>query len=297
VKLLWSRSEDLQHDFYRPVAQARFSAALGEDGRPLAWLNRVAAPSLGLDTFQRLLPSLAADSPDKNHIEGAFDLPYAIPHLSVRQHRVATPVPVGSWRSVGHSYNAFFTECFVDELAQAARQDPVAYRLALLTGHPRHTAVLKLAAEQAGWGQPLPAGRARGVAVHESFGSWVAQVAEVSMQDGQPRVHRVVCAIDCGSVVNPDTVKAQVEGSIVFGLTAALYGRIDIQAGRVVQNNLPDYPLLKLAEMPAVQVHILPSVQAPGGVGEPATPPIAPAVANAWRVLTGRPVRRLPLVG
>jgi isoquinoline 1-oxidoreductase beta subunit len=296
VKLLWSRSEDLQHDFYRPVARARFTAALGDDGLPLAWLNRVAAPSLGLATTERLLPSVAADTPDKNHIEGAFDLPYAIPHLSVRQHRTKTPVPIGYWRSVGHSYNAFFTECFIDELAQAARRDPVAYRLALLKAHPRHAAVLKLAAEQAGWGQALPPGRARGVALHESFGSWVAQVAEVSLQDGKPRVHRVVCAIDCGSVVNPDTVKAQMEGSIVFGLTAALYGRITLKAGRVEQANLPDYPLLKLSEMPVVQVHIVPSTAAPGGVGEPGTPPIAPAVANALRVLTGQAVRSLPLV-
>ncbi|MEJ6003234.1 xanthine dehydrogenase family protein molybdopterin-binding subunit [Paucibacter soli] len=296
VQLLWSREEDMQHDMYRPAAMASFEAALDEAGRPLAWLNRVAAPSVGQSTMQRLLPSMAMDAPDKNHIEGAFDLPYALPHLSVRQLRVATPVPVGSWRSVGHSYNAFFTESFIDELAHAAGQDPFEYRRGLLAAKPRHRAVLELAAAQAGWGQALPAGHARGIALHESFGSICAQVAEVSLEDsGKPRVHRVVCALDCGIVVNPDTVRAQMEGAIVYGLSAALFGEITIKNGAVEQDNFPSYEVLRLAQMPRVETHLVPSSAAPGGVGEPGTPPIAPALANALFALTQQRLRHLPL--
>ena len=295
VKLTWSREEDLQHDMYRPAAMARFEAALDEQGHPLAWRNSVAAPSIGLSTMQRLLPSLAMDMPDKNQIEGAFELPYAVPNLEVRQMRCATPVPVGSWRSVGHSYNAFFTECFLDELAHAARQDPVAYRLSLLARQPRHQAVLKAAAERAGWGQPRPAGRALGVALHESFGSVCAQVAEVAAEGGRLRVHRVVAALDCGTVVNPDTVAAQLQSAIVYGLSAALMGEITLQAGRVQQRNFPDYDAIRLADMPHIDTVLLPSQAPPGGVGEPGTPPLAPAVANAWFALSGERLRRLPL--
>ncbi|MCV2349394.1 xanthine dehydrogenase family protein molybdopterin-binding subunit [Paucibacter sp. Y2R2-4] len=295
VKLVWSREEDMQHDMYRPAALASFAAALDEQGQPSAWLNRVAAPSIGLSTTERLLPSFAADSPDKNHIEGAFDLPYAVPNLSVRQLRVKTPVPVGSWRSVGHSYNAFFTEGFIDELAHAAGKDPFEYRRALLADKPRHRQVLELAAAKAGWAQALPAGRARGIAVHESFGSWCAQVAEVSLEGGQVRVHRVVCAIDCGVVVNPDTVEAQMQSAIVYGLSAALFGEITLKKGRVEQSNFPSYEAIRMAQMPQIEVHILPSSAAPGGVGEPGTPPIAPAVANALFALSGERLRDLPL--
>ena len=295
VKLTWSREEDLQHDMYRPAAMARFEAALDEQGRPLAWLNGVAAPSVSLSTMQRLLPALARDMPDKNQIEGAFELPYAIPNLEVRQYLCATPVPVGSWRSVGHSYNAFFTECFLDELAHAARLDPLAYRMSLLAHQPRHLAVLKAAAQRAGWGQPLPAGRARGVALHESFGSVCAQVAEVAVENGGLRVHRVVAAIDCGTVVNPDTVDAQLQGAIVYGLSAALKGEITLKDGRVQQSNFPDYDAIRMADMPQIDTVLLPSTAAPGGVGEPGTPPVAPAVANAWFALRGERLRRLPL--
>lgn len=295
VKLTWTREEDVQHDLYRPAAVSRFVAALDEAGMPLAWRHRVCAPSIALGTTERLLPKFAADAPDKNHIEGAFDLPYAIPHLSVQQIRSRTPVPVGSWRSVGHSYNAFFTEGFIDELAQAVKHDPVAYRLALLKHHPRHAAVLQLAAEQAGWGQPLAEGRARGVALHESFGAICAQVAEVSVVKGEIRVHRVVCALDCGTVVNPDTVEAQLQGAIVYGLSAALFGEITLKAGRVEQSNFADYRALGLADMPRIETHLVPSEAPPGGVGEPGTPPIAPAVANAVAALTGQRLRRLPL--
>lgn len=295
VKLVWSRTEDLRHDLYRPAAVSRFRAVLGDDGRPLAWENHVAAPSLGLDTMARLMPSMAMDMPDKNHVEGAFELPYAIPNLRVRQHRVKTPVPVGSWRSVGHSYNAFFTECFLDELAAAARRDPLEYRRSLLGAHPRHRAVLDLAATRAGWGTPLPPGRARGLALHESFGSLCAQVAEVSVEGGAIRVHRVTCAIDCGLVVHPDTVVAQMESGIVYGLSAALMGEITLRDGAVEQSNFHDYDAVRLAQMPRIDVHIVPSSAPPQGVGEPATPPIAPAVANAVGALTGQRLRTLPL--
>lgn len=295
VKLVWSREEDFQHDMYRPPAMAHFVATLDAQGWPLAWQNLVAAPSIGLHTMQRLLPKLAQDAPDKNQIEGAFDLPYRVPHLSVSQVRTRLPVPVGSWRSVGHSYNAFFTECFMDELAQAAGRDPLAYRLALLDQHPRHRAVLALAADKAGWGLPVAPGRALGLALHESFGSICAQVAEVSVGPEGPVVHRVVCTLDCGVVVNPDTVEAQVQGSIAFGLSAALWGEITLKDGRVEQSNFPTQPILTLAQMPVVETYLVPSTRAPGGVGEPATPPVAPAVANALARLTGQRLRRLPL--
>ena len=295
VKLVWSREEDMQHDMYRPTAVSRFQAALGADGQPLAWFNRVAAPSIGLGTMERLVPAMAMDMPDKNQIEGAFEIPYEIANIGVRQVRSKTPVPVGSWRSVGHSYNAFFTESFIDELAHAAGKDPFEYRRALLARHPRQRAVLELAAAQAGWGQPLPAGQARGIALHESFGSICAQVAEVSLQDGLPRVHRVVVALDCGTVVNPDTVDAQLQSAVVYGLSAALYGAITIAAGRVEQANFPSYDALRLAAMPKIETHIVPSAEPPGGVGEPGTPPIAPAVANALFALNGQRLRKLPL--
>jgi isoquinoline 1-oxidoreductase beta subunit len=204
-------------------------------------------------------------------------------------------VPVGFWRSVGHSHNAFFSECFIDEMAFETKQDPVAFRLSLLMQTPRYAAVLKLAAEKAKWGMALPTGHAHGVALHESFGSIVAQVVEVSMQDGKPRVHRVVCAIDCGTVVNPATVAQQVESSVIFALTAALFGQIDIQDGVVQQNNFTNYPLVSMAQSPAVETWIVPSTQPPEGVGEPAVPPLAPAVANAMFKLTGQRLRSLPL--
>lgn len=295
VKLLWSREEDMQHDMYRPAALSDFKAALDAQGRVLAWRNRVVAQSVGQGSVRRLMPSMAADMPDKNQIEGAFDIPYDVGHIDVRQIRPQVHVPVGSWRSVGHSYNAFFTESFADELAHAAGQDPLAWRRARLGRHPRHRAVLALAAAKAGWGQPLPAGRARGIALHESFGSICAQVAEVSVAGGQVRVHRVVCAIDCGVVVNPDTVAAQMQSGIVYGLSAALFGEITLAAGRVEQASFPSYDAVRLAQMPVIETHIVPSTAAPGGVGEPGTPPIAPAVCNALFALTKQRVRALPI--
>jgi len=295
VKLLWTREDDTRHDMYRPAAWADFRAAIDAQGQVTAWHNRVAAQSPTYGATQRLLPWAAADSPDKNQIEGAYDLPYDIPNLAVRQVRLKGHVPVGYWRSVGHSYNAFFVESFADELAHAAGQDPLAWRRARLGQHPRHLAVLERAAKEAGWGQGLPPGRARGIALQEAFGSICAQVAEVSVQGDQVRVHRVVCAIDCGHVVNPDTVEAQMQGSIVFGLSAALFGEITLAQGRVVQSSFPDYPMVKLAHMPRIDVHIMRNAHAPGGVGEPGVPPVAPAVANALFALTGQRLRSLPL--
>jgi isoquinoline 1-oxidoreductase beta subunit len=295
VQLQWTREEDFRHDTHRPAAMASFRAALDASGRPQAWENRVAAPSVTQSFSDRLVGLPTPAVPDKFQAEGAFDLPYAIPHVSVRQLLCETPVPVGYWRSVGHSYNAFFTECFLDELAAAAKQDPLAYRRALLERHPRHRAVLDLAAVQAGWGTPLPAGRARGLALHASFGSICAQVAEVSVQDGQPRVHRVVCAVDCGAVVHPDSARAQVEGAVAFGLTAALMGEITFKDGRVEQGRFDQQDVLRLAQMPSVETHFVPSARPPGGLGEVGVPPIAPAVVNALAVLTGRRIRRLPI--
>jgi isoquinoline 1-oxidoreductase beta subunit len=234
--------------------------------------------------------------PDQTSVEGAVDLPYALPNLTVDYVKRNTPVPVGFWRSVGHSHTAFVTECFLDEVAQAAGQDPVALRRALLKDAPRHRAVLDLAAAKAGWGNPLPPRHGRGIALHVSYGSIVAEVAEVEVTaDGTLRVHRVVCVIDCGTVVNPDTVAAQMQGGIVFGLTAALYGEVTLSKGAINESNFDSYEMLHMAEMPRIEVHIMPSQHSPGGVGEPGTPPIAPAVANAVFAVTGKRVRSQPL--
>lgn len=298
VQLLWPREEDFGHDFYRPAAAAVLQAVLDEAGQPIALAVGSASDAVLPRYCERCYPLFATplDLPDKTTAEGLFDLPYAIAHLRVRHHATRSGVPVGSWRSVGHSHNAFFAESFIDELAHAANTDPVAYRLALLQQMPRHAAVLQRAAAAAGWGQPLPAGQARGVALHESFGTIVAMVVQASLDAEQrPRVHRVVVAVDCGTVVHPGIVAQQVEGSVVFGLTAALFGRIDIRNSVVQQRNFPDQPLLTMAQTPAIETHILPSTRDPSGMGEPAVPPVAPALANALFVLTGRRQRELPL--
>jgi isoquinoline 1-oxidoreductase subunit beta len=298
VQLVWTREEDTTHDFYRPAGAAFLQAALDAQGRPLALSITSAGDAITPRWMERGLPALAGpvDLPDKTAAEGLFDLPYHIANQRIAHVATRSGVPVGFWRSVGHSHNAFFSECFIDELAHEARQDPVAFRLSLLEGMPRHAAVLKLAASKAGWGQPLPVDRARGVALHESFGSIVAEVVELSLVDGQPRVHRVVCAADIGSVVNPGIVAQQMESAVIFGLGAALRGRIDIEGGVVKQRNFPDLKLPRLADTPRIETHLVPSQHPPGGVGEPGTPPIAPAVANALFVLTGQRRRSLPLV-
>lgn len=274
VQVVWTRDDDLQHDFYRPANYTLMRAALRR-GKPIAWWQRIVGPGLALD--------------------GA-DVPYAIANIHEEHVKSDPGVPTGAWRAVGASQNAFAIECFIDELAYVANKDPFEFRRTLLAKQPRHKAVLELAAAQAGWGRPLRGARGMGIATYHAFASWVAQVAEVSVaKDGCVRVHRVVCAIDCGMTVNPDTVAAQMEGAVAFGLSAALHEAITIEHGRVAQKNFEDYPLLRLREMPEVEVHIMPSAEPPGGVGEPGVPPVAPAVANAIFAATGQRLRALPL--
>ena len=297
VQLVWTREQDMTHDYYRPMHVAQLSAAVNAQGQVESLQIKSAGDAISPRWMSRVLPALSGpiDAPDKTTAEGLFDLPYGFAHQRMTHVSTKMGVPIGFWRSVGHSHNAFFSESFIDELALESKQDPLAFRLALLKDAPRYAAVLKLAAEKAKWGAALPSGHAHGVALHESFGSIVAQVAEVSMQDGKPRVHRVVCAIDCGTVVNPGTVAQQVESSVNFALTAALFGQIDIQDGVVQQTNFTNYPLVSLAQSPVVETWIVPSTNSPEGVGEPAVPPLAPAVANAMFKLTGQRIRSLPL--
>ena len=297
AQLVWPREEDITHDFYRPAGVAVMQAGLDTRGELTALAITSAGDAITPRWMARAIPQLAGpvDMPDKTASEGLFDLPYGVANQRIAHVATHSGVPVGFWRSVGHSHNAFFSESFIDELAHEAQQDPLAFRLALLKDAPRHAAVLKLAAAKGGWGGPAPIGRARGLALHESFGSIVAQVAEVSLVDGRPRVHRVVCAADVGIVVNPGIVAQQMEGAVIFGLSAALFGRIDIEAGVVRQRNFPDYPMLKMLDAPRVETHLIASTRSPSGVGEPGTPPIAPAVANALFALTGQRLRALPL--
>ena len=297
VQLVWTREEDMTHDFYRPMHVAQLSAAINAKGEVESLRIKSAGDAISPRWMSRVLPALSGpiDAPDKTTAEGLFDLPYGFANQHMAHVSTRMGVPIGFWRSVGHSHNAFFSESFIDELAFETKQDPVAFRLSLLTQTPRYAAVLKMAADKAKWGATLPSGHAHGVALHKSFGSIVAQVAEVSMKEGVLRVHRVVCAIDCGTVVNPDTVAQQVESSVSFALSAALFGKIDIQEGVVQQTNFTNYPLVNLAQSPVVETWIMPSTQLPEGVGEPAVPPLAPAVANAMFKLTGQRVRSLPL--
>jgi isoquinoline 1-oxidoreductase beta subunit len=291
VKLVWTREDDTGAGYFRPAAIHRIKAGLDQSGNPVSWTHRVVGQALMDGT-----PFMPPDGKDPSLFEGAADHPYAVPNVYVDAHFPKLGIPVLWWRSVGHTHTGFAVEMFVDELAKAAGKDPVEFRRGLLAKEPRRLGVLNLAAEKAGWGSPLPAGRARGVAVHKSFNSYVAEVAEVSLENGRPKVHRVVCAVDCGIVVNPDVVKAQMEGGIAFGLGAALYGKIDINNGSVVSTNFDRYRVLRIRDMPQVEVYTVPSTENPTGVGEPGVPPIGPAVANALFALTGKPVRKLPLV-
>jgi isoquinoline 1-oxidoreductase beta subunit len=296
VQLIWPREEDTTHDFYRPMQVARLRASIDGQGAVTTLRIKSAGDAITPRWMERGLPALSGpmDVPDKTTAEGLFDLPYGFANQHMEHVATRMGVPVGYWRSVGHSHNAFFSECFIDELAVETRQDPLEFRRRLLTGAPRYLAVLNLAAEKAGWGGKLPAGRAQGLALHESFGSVVAQVAEVSAEAGLPRVHRVVCAVDCGTVVNPNIVAQQMEGAIVFALTAALHGRIDIQEGVVRQANFPAYPMVRMKQAPRVETWLVSSERPPSGVGEPGVPPLAPALANAWFALTGQRRRALP---
>ncbi len=287
VQVVWTREEDMQHDLYRPAAHSRFEAGLGEDGKVIALKSRIVAPPI---SGRRRRGGV-----DRNAVDGIANMMYGIPNVFIDNHASSVPVPTGHWRSVGPSQNTFFIESFIDEIAHAAQKDPYELRSELLHGHPRGRRVLAVAAEKAGWGTPPPAGRARGIAIVENKGTIVAEVAEVSLDDGHVRVHRVVCAVDCGQVIHPDIVDAQMVGSVVCGLTAALYGEITLEHGRVRQGNFDDYPMLRIDEMPDVEVHTLESTEPPGGVGEPGVPPIAPAFTNALFVLTGTRIRRLPI--
>jgi isoquinoline 1-oxidoreductase subunit beta len=299
VKLIWTREDDMRAGYYRPAYLHTLKAGLDAAGNVVAWQHRIVGQSILAGTaFES---GMVKDGIDVTSVEGAATLPYAIPNLQVDLHSPKTGVPVLWWRSVGSTHTAYSTETFLDELAVAAGKDAVAFRRALLAQHPRHLGVLELAAKQAGWGTPLAAGKAgekrgRGIAVHESFNSFVAQVAEVTVRpDNTFTVDRVVCAVDCGIAINPDVVRAQMEGGIGFGLSAALHGKITLKDGAVEQSNFHDYPVLRMPEMPKVDVHIVPSAQKPTGVGEPATPVIAPAVANALAAATGKRLRALPL--
>jgi isoquinoline 1-oxidoreductase beta subunit len=293
VKVVWTREEDIQHDMYRPYFFDRISGGLDAKGMPVAWNHRFAGSSI----IARWGPPFFKDGLDADTTEGAIDLVYALPNLHVEYLRVEPPgIPTAFWRSVGPSHNVFVTESFIDELAVAAKQDPVSYRRALLDKTPRAKAVLDLAAQKAGWGKPLPAGVGRGVSVQFVFATYLAQVAEVEVsKDGAVRVRRVVCAVDCGTVVNPDTVRAQIQSAIIFGITAALHGEITLKGGRVEQSNFHDYQMLRLNEAPAIEVYIMNSAEAPGGMGEAGTSAITPAVTNAIYAATGTRVRKLPV--
>jgi isoquinoline 1-oxidoreductase beta subunit len=293
VKVVWTREEDIQHDMYRPMFFDRLSAGLDAKGMPVAWNNRFAGPSI----IARWLPPGFNNGLDPDTTEGAIDLVYGLPNLRVEYVRVEPPgIPTAFWRSVGPSHNVFVTESFMDELAAAAKQDPVAYRLALLDKTPRAKAVVALAAEKAGWAQKLPPRAGRGISVQHAFATYMAMVADVEVaKDGSVRVRRVVCAVDCGIVVNPDTVRAQIQSAVMFGITAALYGEITLKNGRVEQSNFDSYQMLRMNEAPDVDVHIVQSRESPGGMGEAGTSLIVPAVANAVFAATGKRLRKLPV--
>jgi isoquinoline 1-oxidoreductase beta subunit len=294
VKVVWTREDDLRGGWYRPMWHDRFVAGLDADGDPVAWTHTIVGQSIMQGTpFESFG---VKDGIDSASVEGAADLLYGMPNLQVDLHTPKIGVPVQWWRSVGHSHTGFSVEAFFDEVAHAGGKDPYELRRKLLANQPRMKAVLELAAQKANWGSQLPPGVGRGIATHFSFASYVAQVVEASVgKGGAVRVHRVVCALDCGLVINPDTVRAQIEGGIIFGLTAALKTEITLKEGRVEQGNFDDYQMLRIFESPEIEVHIVPSGESPTGVGEPGVPPVAPALANAIFAATGKRVRRLPI--
>jgi isoquinoline 1-oxidoreductase beta subunit len=293
VKLTWSREDDTQHDFYRPASYARMSAALGADRWPVAWTTRIACPSI----MEAWFPGSTKNNLDPSSVEGVANLPYSIPNILVDYVRTEPGIPVGFWRSVGSSQNGFFSECFMDELATAAKRDPYEFRRHLLDKAPRHLAVLDLAAKKARWDSPLPEGHYRGIAVLFAFESYAAQVIEISVDRNAKtlKVHRVVCAVDVGQVVNPSTIVAQSESAVVYGLSSALYGNITIDGGRVKESSFNNYPVLRLDAMPIVEVHIVPSTEKPTGAGELSVPPVVPALCNAIFAATGKRIRRMPI--
>ncbi|MFV8782656.1 molybdopterin cofactor-binding domain-containing protein [Microbulbifer sp. SA54] len=293
VKLVWSREDDMQAGYYRPAYVHRIRGGLDSKGNIVGWEQHIVGQSILAGT---VFAGLIKDGVDGSSVEGASTLPYKIPNIRVETTSVEQQVPVLWWRSVGHTHTAFSTETFIDELAAKAGQDPVALRLKLLADHPRWQGVLQLAADKADWGKPLPKGWGRGVAVHESFNSYVAQIAEVSVAaDGTFKVERVVCAVDCGVPINPDVIKAQMEGGIGFGLSPALMSAVTLEDGKVVESNFHNYQVLRINQMPKIDVHIVPSAEPPTGVGEPGVPPIAPAVANALSAVTGKRYYAMPI--
>ncbi|MFT5589131.1 MAG: isoquinoline 1-oxidoreductase beta subunit [Bradyrhizobium sp.] len=291
VQVIWSREEDTTHDMYRPAALARFSAAFDGAGQVIGFDCKSASGSITQQVLKRTF-GLPSGGPDKTTVEGEFDLPYAFPNQRIAHVIAPTPVPLGYWRSVGHSHNAFFTESFIDEIALAVGKDEVDFRRELLKNHPRHLAVLDAALAKAG---PAPAGHAHGVALHQSFGSIVAEVADVSIKARTIHVHRVVCAVDCGIAVNPNLIAQQMESAVIFGLSAALFGEITLENGQVQEDNFSNYPVVRMHQAPLVETIIIASNEPPEGIGEPGVPPIAPAVANAIFKLTGTRLRTLPL--
>jgi CO/xanthine dehydrogenase Mo-binding subunit len=317
VKVVWTREDDMRHSMYRPMAMASLRGAVDAHGSIVSWSQRIASQSVIAETGAQWLHAIVPDGVphplkllsghlagglltgngivDPTNVEGASTMAYAIPNLRFEHAILRHPVPVGAWRSVGNSQNVFMTEAFFDELAHAAGKDPYLLRRDLLAKEPRQRAVLDLAAEKAGWGKPPAPGRFRGIAQSRSFETYCAEVAEISLEGGNVRVHRVVAAVDCGTVVNPDLARAQVESAVIFGLGAALRQEITWKRGAVEQSNFHDFEPLRMHETPAIEVHLVPSKERPTGLGEPGLPPIAPAVANAILAATGRPVRTLPL--
>jgi isoquinoline 1-oxidoreductase beta subunit len=293
VKLVYTREDDIQGGRYRPIFVHEVRAGVDKDGNVVGWQQRIVGQSFVKGTAMEA--GMIKNGVDITAVEGASNLAYAVPNIAVDLHLPDVGVPTLWWRSVGHTHTAYVVETVIDQLAEAAGADPVEFRRKLLAQKPRHLGVLNLAAEKAGWGQPVPEGVARGVAVHESFKSFVAQVVDVRIgADGKVKVERVVCAVDCGVAINPDVIKAQMEGGIGFGLGAVLYGAITMTGGVVDQSNFHDYIPLRIGDMPKIEVHIVPSAEAPTGVGEPGTPPIGPAVANAVYRLTKKRIQTLP---
>jgi isoquinoline 1-oxidoreductase beta subunit len=293
IKLIWTREEDVKNDFYRPGNCCRIEAGLDQQGRIVAWSHKVVVPSI----FARFFPQMVKDGIDPAAVEGISDMEYEIPNLNVEYVKIDTPIPVGFWRSVGHSHNAFTVESFIDELAHLTKKDPLEFRMSHLRRRPRARQVLRVAAERAGWGKPLRKGHGRGIAYHHSFGSHVVHVAEVSVDktEGKIKVRKVVSAVDCGPVVNLDTVKAQIEGATLFGLSAALMEKIQFSNGGVENENFYNYELIRMSDVPEIEVNVMRSREKLGGVGEPGVPPIGPAVANAVFNASGIRVRSLPM--
>lgn len=296
VQLIWSREDDIRHDSFRPMATARLTGVLGDDGLPMALASRSVGQSVTGSFGDRHMPDFSSHEPDPSSVEGLDSVPYSIANRRVEHVLQRLDIPVGYWRSVGHSFNAFFAESFIDELAEEAGAAPLDYRRRMLRDQPRYLAVLDMLEEKSG-GPLMGEGKGRGYAIHHSFGSIVAEAVDVTLRDGALRVDRVTCVIDCGDVVNPDTVEAQMESAIIFGLTAALVGEITLDNGAVRESNFHDYPMVQMAVAPAIETHIIRSGEKLGGVGEPATPPLAPALTNAIYAATGRRIRALPLVG